>query len=713
MALYDPDFECIIETDVSDHVSVDVFSQEGTDGILHPIVYFSKKHSPAECNYEIYDKELLTVILAFQEWCMELKDSPHEIKVLSDHKNLQWFMTTKQLNQHQAQWAEYLSWFNFKIHYQSDQLSIKFDALTKRSGDLPSIGDPRVETHKQVVLKPHQITQSHLHPLHITEDSNENLPIFDETITAAYENDIFVNEVLMLLCNGSTHFKKITLSECEERKHKLWYQERLYILNNEQLQLQICEEHHNASGAGHTEHTKTLELIRWSYFWPQMRVFIEQYVRNCHTCAKSKSHWYAKFGVLKPLPIPDQHWKDISMDFVTGLPSIEGKDIILIVVDRLIKIKHFIATTAEVSAQIVADLYMNNVYWLHRFPDIIISDYNPQFVMLFWKTLCLWLGTNHLLSTAFHPEFDEQTKILNISIEQYLHTYTSYQQNDWVKWLGFAEFAVNNVTSEATQCSLFFANYRYNPHVGFKFHSAFVHSSLPTEINAHEYANHMEDVLNVLKSEMAAAQIKYADDVDRSHTPASTFKIDDLVWLNACNICTKRPSQKLDWKNLGCFAIKRVLNNYTYEFDLPDTMRIHPVFHVFKLLPVPTDLFPGQVQPPAQPIEVEGDVSWEVEEILDLKHVQGDHVQYLIKWVDTDAPTWELFINADECDDELERFHSTYPLKLKLRAPPRRGKGWGREPRWGKGWGREHRLVKAKAEGESITSRSSACWGES
>ena len=125
--------------------------------------------------------------------------------------------------------------------------------------------------------------------------------------------------------------------------------------------------------------------------------------------------------------------------------------------------------------------------------------------MLFWKTLCLQLSTNHLLSTAFHPESDEQTEILNASMKQYLHTYTFYQQNDWIKWLRFAEFAANNATSKTTQCSPFFTNYRYNLHIGFKSCSTLICFSLSTEINTYEYANHMKDVLNVLKSEMATA----------------------------------------------------------------------------------------------------------------------------------------------------------------------------------------------------------------
>lgn len=666
LALYDPDLECIVETDASDHVTGGILSQPSKDGLLRPVAYFSKKHSPAECNYEIYDKELLAVIQAFQEWRTELEGATHQIKVLSDHKNLQWFMTTKQLNRRQARWAEYLSRFDFKIHYRPGRLGTKPDALTRRSGDLPSAGDPRIETRNQVVLKPYQIAQSHLCPVEVTEEEDEEVePTLAEAISTAYENDGFAQEILRLLRDGVTQSKKITLSECESREGQLWYQGRLYVPDNEKLRVRLCEAHHDAPAAGHNGRTKTLELIRRSYFWPQMRKFIARYVRNCHICAKSKSRRYAKFGVLHSLPVPNQRWKDISMDFVTGLPSSDGKDAILVVVDRLTKMRHFIATTVEASAEVVADLYVTHIYRLHGFPDTVVSDRGPQFAALFWKTLCLRLGTSRLLSTAFHPETDGQTEISNAAMEQYLRAYACYLQDDWNKWLALAEFAANNAFSEPIQCSPFYANYGYNPRIGFEPRPVLARLSIPAEIHAHEYANHMEDILEVLKSEMAAAQAKYEDDTNPSRTPAPTFKVGDLVWLDARNIRTKRPARKLDWKNLGRFAIKRVLSNWAYELDLPDSMKVHPVFHVSKLSPVPIDPFPGQVQAPAQPIEVDGDISWEVEEIYDSKRVQGGHIQYLVKWIGADAPTWERATNLDNCDEELDRFHALYPTKMK------------------------------------------------
>ena len=72
-----------METDASDYVLAGVMSQYDADGILHPVAFFSKKHSPAECNYEIYDKELMAIIRSFEEWRTELELSPHPIRVLS------------------------------------------------------------------------------------------------------------------------------------------------------------------------------------------------------------------------------------------------------------------------------------------------------------------------------------------------------------------------------------------------------------------------------------------------------------------------------------------------------------------------------------------------------------------------------------------------------------------------------------------------------
>jgi len=121
------------------------------------VAFYSKKHSPAECNYEIYDKELLAIVHAFEEWRPHLEGSRHPIQVLSDHKNLEYFMSTKLLNRRQARWSEFLSRFDFRITYRPGKAGGKPDALTRRSGDLPKEGDERLLTNRHGVLKPRNL----------------------------------------------------------------------------------------------------------------------------------------------------------------------------------------------------------------------------------------------------------------------------------------------------------------------------------------------------------------------------------------------------------------------------------------------------------------------------------------------------------------------------------------------------------------------------
>jgi hypothetical protein len=158
LAHFDADLETWLETDASDFVTAAVLSQRDADGVLQPVAFLSHKMSPAECNYEIYNKELLAIVKAFKEWRFELSGTEDPIQVLSDHQALQTFMTSKRLNRRQARWAEFLAEFNFKIKYRPGKQGTKPDALTCRPGDVPdSPNDNRRQHQVQVVIKPDQV----------------------------------------------------------------------------------------------------------------------------------------------------------------------------------------------------------------------------------------------------------------------------------------------------------------------------------------------------------------------------------------------------------------------------------------------------------------------------------------------------------------------------------------------------------------------------
>ena len=155
---YNPDHKIVVETNASDYVSEDILSQYNEDEVLHPVAYFLKKHNSAECNYKIYDKKLMIIICAFEEWCLKLEGFTSPVEVITDHKNLKYFMFIKQLSCHQACWSEFLSCFNYHITYHSDKAKGKSNALTCWSGNLSregDISDPHHLYQHQMVLKSH------------------------------------------------------------------------------------------------------------------------------------------------------------------------------------------------------------------------------------------------------------------------------------------------------------------------------------------------------------------------------------------------------------------------------------------------------------------------------------------------------------------------------------------------------------------------------
>src|SRR6266540_7284999 len=111
-----------------------VLSQVSTDdGKWHPVAFILKSLSPVECNYEIHDKEMLTIIQALQEWRHFIEGAEHQFEIWTDHKNLKYFMAAKQLNRKQAWWLLYLSQFNFLLHHRPGKSMGKPDALSRRA----------------------------------------------------------------------------------------------------------------------------------------------------------------------------------------------------------------------------------------------------------------------------------------------------------------------------------------------------------------------------------------------------------------------------------------------------------------------------------------------------------------------------------------------------------------------------------------------------
>ncbi len=125
--------EAILKTNFLNYVNDEVLSQYDDENILHSMIFYSKNMILAECNYEIYDKELLIIIRCLKHWRFKLKCINISIKIFINHLNLKYFMFIKKLTRQQAKWAEKLSEYNFKIIYQSRKQNLKADALIRMS----------------------------------------------------------------------------------------------------------------------------------------------------------------------------------------------------------------------------------------------------------------------------------------------------------------------------------------------------------------------------------------------------------------------------------------------------------------------------------------------------------------------------------------------------------------------------------------------------
>jgi hypothetical protein len=150
---FDPERETVVEADSSGYATGGTLSQYDDKGLLRPCAYFSRKNAPAECNYEIHDKELLAIICCLKEWEPELT-SVKKFRIITDHRNLRYFTSIRRLTERQMRWADILGRYSFTLEYRPGRLAHRPDALSRREQDMPEEGDERLKFREKQLLDP-------------------------------------------------------------------------------------------------------------------------------------------------------------------------------------------------------------------------------------------------------------------------------------------------------------------------------------------------------------------------------------------------------------------------------------------------------------------------------------------------------------------------------------------------------------------------------
>lgn len=713
LATFHSERDTILECDSSGYATGGVLSQYDDEGVLRPCAYFSKKNNVHECNYEIHDKELLAVVRCLEEWDAELR-SVKSFKVITDHKNLEYFMKPKMLNERQIRWAGLLSRFNMEILYRPGKQNVRADALSRREQDLPKDAeDERLRKRVIQVLKPTSycydeaseddedsargwilsakirvgrtedrpsLTEEQSEQVGQTGDSpsptegqseqQEDLAQgneLEELWLEALKNDRQYQEATQAVIGQERRFPpslgvKCSISECEvSNQGGLLYRGRRWVPDNESLRTKIISGVHDSLSAGHPGREITYKILAREFFWPGMTGSIRRYVRNCDVCGRTKPWREGSQGLLKPLPIPDRIWKEISMDFIEGLPTSEGMTCLMVVTDRLSKGSIFIPLP-DIKTETVVRAFLRQVVAYHWLPEAITSDRGSQFVSVLWERLCEILKIRRRLSTSFHPQTDGSTERMNSVWEAYTRAFISWAQTDWASLCPMAQIAINGRDATSTGVAPFFLQHGYNVDP--------LQLEIPQGADQKKYTAEersdrkkaeaivakFRDVFDLAQASMATAQTEQERQANRHRKEAKRYQVGDKVWLRLDKqYRTGRQSRKLDWKSAK-YTVVQVIDSHSVKLDTPPGH--HPVFHVDRLRLANSDPLPSQVQDDYQPLPLQiGDENeWVVEEIMSEKwkrRGRGWRLYYEVKWAGyalTDLQPAELLEETEALD---------------------------------------------------------------
>jgi len=680
LAHFNPELDTRIETDASDGVIAGVLSQQHQDGTWYPVAFYSQVLSGSELNWEIHDKELFAIVTAFTKWRAELASAKNRIQVFSDHKSLEYFMTTKTLNARQVRWADELAPFNFRIEYTPGSKNARADILSRREQDVKDLKSLQTDNRSRVFLAPHQLDprintelmQIYLNQIRLRTASMNAITTLEEL--PSLDSLELIEALLTENRNSFTEERKTLPKQYQIKNGLLLYGERLCVLPDSLLCTRLIREAHDQISSAHPSASKTYQILARKYHWKGMESTCKRYVRNCIACRKAHPRQTRLRGLLQPLPIPEKPMQHLCIDFKEFPTDKSGYNQIMVVIDRLSKQAISIPCHKNIDAREMARLFIQWVYRFGHTPETIVSDRGPQFVSRFWSEFCRILGVKVKLSTAYHKETDGQTEIMNKYIDQRLRPFVNYYQDNWSQLLPLIDRAQATLPHSSTGLSPYQILYGAEPRQSWDWNQANHPTTALEKLNhkdAMEMATRMHEAWTIAKKNMESAQERMRNAVNRHRQPVN-WKVGDMVFLDTRNLALARPSRKLSELWEGPFKVLEQVGN-AYRLELPSGSRIYDVFSPNVLCKDPQDLLPGQEPPKPPGIPIQGVEEWEVEEILASKLYRST-LKYKVKWVGHDPdPTWYPASNFIGAPHLLRAFHEKYPNRP---GPPRSLSRW-------------------------------------
>ncbi|KAL2230686.1 UNVERIFIED_CONTAM: Transposon Ty3-G Gag-Pol polyprotein [Sesamum indicum] len=536
-----PDFSkpFIVETDASGKGIGAVLMQEGK-----PIAYLSKALAARNLGLSTYEKEFLALLLAVTKWKHYLLGNHFIIK--TDQRSLKHILDQRVDSMLQQKWVTKLLGLSYEVQYKKGTENRAADALSRM--------DQVIDTQHSCAISTH-------------------VPMWMQEVKASYEGNTLFQTVIQAKIIEPQSFPDYTYETGVLKKKG-----KLCVGSHGEIRQKILKALHDSALGGHSGIFGTYQRAKLLFYWPTMKDDVQNWVKECEVCQRSKHENCPYPGLLQPLPIPDQAWSCISMDFVEGLPNSEGKDSIMVIVDRLTKYSHFIALIHPYTAASIAKVFFDNIYKLHALPVSIVSDRDKVFTSKFWRELFTLSGVSLDMSTAYHPQSDGQTERVNQCLENYLRCMCQQKPKKWAQWLTLAEFWFNTNFHTGLKATPFQALYGYPPQ---QLTMGPYQQSHHSEVK--ELIQERARVLQMLKENLQLAQHRMKIYADRKRTERE-FQVGDEVFLklqpHKQTSVALRKRLKLSAKYYGPYKIVEKVSKVAYKLELPPGSKIHPVFHV-------------------------------------------------------------------------------------------------------------------------------------
>ncbi len=619
----------MMKTDFSDWC-IDETSLQLMNNVWKLCAYYSKKNASAECNYEIYDKEMLIIIWCLKEWDIELR-SVSSFQICTNHKNLKYFMTVKKLTEQQMRWSLILLQYNFFILYLLSKQNERADALLRQKQNVSmNLLNDRLQHYTTQIICSEMISK----PIQTVSMTVANI-----SVSVLVQDQNLLSEIFTVL-KVRIFIMKCFLSDEE----KLLFCKRHWVLFLKLLCMKLIQYTHDLTMAEHSERNVTDTLLSQQFFWPEMLQNVCTFCWNCDKCCTNNSWKDCWQGFLKPLSVSKWIWWKIFIDFVVNLSSSEGCMNLLIITDCFNK-RIILKLCKNMTAEWVTQTFVQHFYQAHELLTAVVSNWGTQFVSSLWKRVCQLLKIVWRMFTAYHSETDEATEQMNQNVELYLCTFFNYSQNNWASLLLMTELVINNHDFVSTEVSLFFLSYEYymkplqlleklKP----------VQSAKSSVQKADQIVQKMKEVTEWAQMTMTVTQQIQKEVMNWKRQQSYDFKKEDKVWLNLKNIHTNCLCKKFDAKNVKYIIVKKISS---HSFCLNTLLSIHNVFHSVMLQSAVMNALSSQCTTDLQLSSqiVSDKEEFEIEKILKKRFVwckEEFKKKYLMKWVNYTQLTWEL-----------------------------------------------------------------------